>query len=216
MVSFWPALVGLVFASGATPTIAQAENQNNIQVTARRPVLAAIEQLRQRHGWRITYEDDPLAGDEVYSLAFSYLATSTEPLPALTKLVEAHAALGHGRFRVEKSGFGWHVIPQSGSALDAKISPRAQATSPRDVVETICSALRQESKKRVVTGRVATAPTKPIRVDGNGEQARAVLSHALQQFGVPLAWDLLYFDELEGYIVVVNRIFRVSGLQPAR
>lgn len=63
---------------------------------------------------------------------------------------------------------------------------------------------------------MATAPTKPIRVDGNGEQARAVLSHALQRFGVPLAWDLLYVDELEGYIVVVNKIYRVSGLQPAR
>ena len=202
-----PLLASLVFAGVA----AAVPVQDEIKVTTRRPVLAVVEQLRQRHGWRISYEDDALAGAEPYVLAFSYPAASSEPTAVLQRLVTAHAALGQGAFRVEESIAALHIVPSAGSVLDTKVTLHTDATSPRDVVEAVCLAVSGASGRRVIAGRVAVIHSRRVPVRGEGEPARAVLTRALAEFDAPLAWDLIYSPELGGYILTAQRLFVVTS-----
>jgi hypothetical protein len=211
MVSGWSILMTLVVL-GVAP-------QNEIKVTGQRPVLMAIEQLRQRHGWRISYEDDPLAGADAYTLAFVYPPPSpprndADAAAVLGALVAAHKQLGRGSFAVEQSDAAWRVVPLFGSVLDTKVTLHTDATSPRAAVEAICLAVSRASGRRVIAGRAAITRSKRVQkvaVFGEGESARAVLARALGQFDGPLVWDMIHSAELGGYILSVTRLFTVVG-----
>jgi hypothetical protein len=210
----WPILASLIMAG------TMSTNELNIKVTAQRPMLEAVKQLRQRHGWQITYEDDAMSGIDSYSMEFVYSAPNETigPLQILTKLVDTHARLGHGQFKLDRSKSAWHIVPLFGSILDTKISMPDQNMPLKNAVETICAAAQQESGRKIVAGRFTVNPSKSVCIHSEKESARMVLARTISEYGpgAPLNWDLLYNDDLEGYILVVKQFYKFSGADGIR
>src|SRR5439155_15737992 len=96
-----------------------------------------------------------------------------------------------GPFRSVAGSNAWHIVPRSGSVLDARITlPRAERTVG-ETINAILAAARASNGKRVDVG---TAPINwmlrtKVTTGAEHEPARAVLARVLENGPIESSWD---------------------------
>lgn len=208
-----------------------------LSVEAPRPMAKAVETLSAQYGDVITYEDPKYAfaadsedrasrfrrdyqqyppgkaptmvGPVGGTISVSFTANDTASI--LQQLVRTQVDTGTGgRFRIEKTGTVFHVVPSEvrdrtgawvaqKSALDVPISLPAESRSANELLATICGAIADANNRgfRLANGPGPIDDDPPRYVVGaKQESARNVLVRAMKAMapdtGV-LTW-LLYYD----------------------
>jgi hypothetical protein len=136
----------------------------------------------------------------------------------LQLLVQTQAATQQGgRFRLERTGETFHVVPseirdKSGDwhsvapVMDADITlERSSQSNGLELLNGICAAVSQSTSQRVWLG---SAPTSVLsryhgRLSVSHEAARTVLTRLLSETGSPMSWNLFYDVGLQEYFLNV-------------
>ncbi len=228
-------LLPLAGASWAADGRATLERRGgSVQLTAddARPVAAAVQTLVDALALRITYEDPryEFTGDlaDVASSAARPRVTvprggrfvakfpgSKDAGAMLERVLSAAAqAMPDLRFRIERSGEAWHVVPVGSrdargrlvtrpSLLDARISLPDEERTAQQTIDAIRAAVSAANRVRVgagafsLDGGIVPVPGPPkFRFHAHDEPARAVLMRAFdaieKERGVRLTSLLFY------------------------
>jgi hypothetical protein len=214
--TLWTAVV-------ANVAIAQ-DKRIDLRVNDARPVGAAVKLLTDQHPIVITYEDPQFefSGDlkngqsrnffvpRGGTLGFAHVVSRDTGLPTdllgeLQALVDGERGRGGWRFRVERSGDFYHVIPveardstgrfvSKGSILDTLVTLDTGTMSGAQLIDAVCKQLTSNLGIPVVLGVVPVNALNRFSgtVVANNRRARDVLQDLLHQIDSRLTWQLLY------------------------
>ncbi len=218
-------VVFAVWSAVAIASVAIAQDKRiDLRVNDARPVGAAVKLITDQHPIAITYEDPQFEypGDlqsgksrnffvpRGGTLAFSHTVSRDTGLPTdllgeLQAIVDAEKGRGGWRFRVERSGDVYHIIPTEvrdssgrfvtkGSILDALVSLDTGTMSGAGLVDAVCKQLAKAVGIPVVVGVIPVNALNRYKgsVVADNRRARDVLQELLQQIDPRLTWQLLY------------------------
>lgn len=142
------------------------------------------------------------AGDVIAGMLQSYASTRDEDM-----------------FTVTRSDRLFHVVPthfinQSGKPesltplLSTELTVSPKSRTGVDLVGEICRSLSQAAGQSVVIGNVPSSllANHPTTITASSEPARAVLSRLLQEFDIPLSWQLFYDPGLRLYVLNIHSV----------
>jgi len=138
----------------------------------------------------------------------------------IVNMLKSYAATRNGdMFNVTRSGRLFHVVPthfidRSGKSeplapllsTELIVSPRSRTAG--DLVSEICRLLSLATGRSVVVGNVPSSllANHPTTITASREPARAILSRLLQEFDVPLSWQLFYDPGLHLYVLNIHAV----------
>jgi hypothetical protein len=227
-------IVAIAFCSRPVDAQATSENTVKVSVGTGRPVAKAVEELVFRYGYVITYEDPRLTykGDLRYlpthgvvvpqggtldlTLPSSHSISAETIASLLQQVMQAQTNTQQGgRFRVERDGALFHVLPtaardQNGNwsaqtpLLDVPISLPLQDRDHAGTLYAVGKAIKAASGMSVdiptFGGIDGPDPDHPrqYRLGAENERARDVLMRALTLVGTPptrVTW-LMFCEKL--------------------
>ncbi|HEY0557619.1 MAG TPA: hypothetical protein VGG20_25415 [Thermoanaerobaculia bacterium] len=124
----------------------------------------------------------------------------------LANMLQSHAASRNGEmFNVTRSNGLFHVVPthfinESGKVeqltplLSMEINISLKSRTSMDLVKEICESLSLVTGQTVILGTIPSSllASHTTRITTSGEAARSILSRSLQEFNIPLSWQLFY------------------------
>jgi hypothetical protein len=209
-------LAGVVLAMRPA-VFAAAQQSVALSVDDPRPVSAAVVLIEQHCHCIITYEDPKWQRDQVIDISgsvrhradvrtqiprggrFTFSVNDGLNSPQQvrtvlgTVLAESESSNAPGNFQVRTGAAAFHVVPQSGSILDAPVKT-AQGSQPLgDVVSAIVRLAGQVTGQTI---ELATGPINllqmPIVVEAHQESANDALERAFGSSGRKVSWQLFY------------------------
>jgi hypothetical protein len=183
--------------------------EHTLQIMEPDPLDRAVRTLNTRHGWSISYEEDPALAAGYSKLDFRYSFTPTEGHAhhrILNELIASHAGRGEPWYRVRETQLGVVVTPASQSVLDQKVSVRFSA--PRlplgqaltELGETIA---RTTGRRVLLADTRFKGPTIEVKAE-EGRVARDVLAKLLSAGGARHTYFLQWLPELQGYALLID------------
>lgn len=138
----------------------------------------------------------------------------------VANMLQSYAATRNGdMFTVTRSDRLLHVVPtrfvnRSGKPeqltplLSTELIVSPQSRTGFDLVSEICRSLSLATGQSVVVGNVPSSllANHPTTITASREPARAVLSRLLQEFDVPLSWQLFYDPGLRLYVLNIHAV----------
>lgn len=205
-----------------------------VSVDDPRPLSAAVRLLDRHCHCPITYEDPKSNADDAVDVSASvWHAPNVKPyipkggrfsftLPerlaqessfnrqgSVEEVLDRfeRSKAGRGHFKVVRDDGTIHVVPRSGSVLDAPVTLRTD-TQPMSVfIMEILNAVAE------VTGEKIGLATGPINFlnqkatfTANGEPARIALARVLQEGGRELSWRLAYDFGMGRYYLGIHAV----------
>lgn len=216
------------FISGWADRLAAQEGERvSISVDEGRPLAAVVRELERRFGWIITYEDPaylfapeikdvrhlrrdgkdlpllvPRGGPFTFSYTLPPTSPTTSPQEALLgALLDQYHQTGYaGRFRLERTGPVYHIVPEmakdeSGvlrpyaSILDTKISLPDEEVNGMELIESIVAAVHESGDARL-RGSSALRGVR-VRIAARDESVRSILVRMFASVAPRLSWRLL-------------------------
>jgi hypothetical protein len=204
---------------------AQEGERVSISVDEGRPLAAVVRELERRFGWIVTYEDPaylfapeikevynvrrdggptllPRGGPFTFSYTLPPAGPTTSPQEALLgALLDQYHQTGYaGRFRLERTGPVYHIVPEmakdeSGvlrpyaSILDRKISLPDEEVNGMELIESIVAAVHESGDERL-RGSSALWGVR-VRIAAREESVRSVLLRMFASVPARLSWRLL-------------------------
>jgi hypothetical protein len=147
------------------------------------------------------------------------LLSATAAEDVIANMLQSYAAANGNTFIVSRSDRLFHVVPtrfinRSGKpeqltpllSTELTISPKSRTGV--DLVSEICRSLSLATGQTVVVGNVPSSllANHPTTITASSEPARAVLSRLLQEFDIPLSWQLLYDPGLRLYVLNIHAV----------
>jgi len=201
----------------------------SVGVESSRPIAEVVRTLGIRHSVVITYEDPKReANPRVMQLRTSYsvLPSTNAPMNFAATLEAvlsaAEAVSSPERFRIERAGNVFHVVPNQIRApsgewidqrpvLDANISytvDEQRGSNALEVLEAICDQLTTVGGTRVELGNVPGIMllNSKVTISVSNQRARDVLRDTLQAVDARLTWRLLYNPEVDWYLLNIAAV----------
>jgi hypothetical protein len=142
------------------------------------------------------------AEDVIASMLQSYAATRNENMFAVTRSDRLfHVVPTHF---INRSGKPEPLTPLLSTELT--VSPKSRTGV--DLVSEICRSLSLATGQTVVVGNVPSSllANHPTTITASNEPARAVLSRLLQEFDIPLSWQLFYDPGFRLYVLNIHSV----------
>jgi len=191
-----------------------AADIETVEVEDPRPLGAAIAVLRERFGWRVSYEDPPYkdARDLVDRTAPTYrgprraldprggplevsFLPSDPPEVVLRMLIDEHRRRGYpGRFVVRQLDGVMFVLPEQGSVLDTPVTLEDRDWTYWDVVFEVLRQVSQATGVKVDGPGFPRPQFERFKFTANREPARQVLLRLFDTRApaYQFTWQLLY------------------------
>jgi hypothetical protein len=216
---FFGGMTILVVVGATAPSVeAQADD---LSVNDARPLGEAVRLIQRQCLCVITYEDPKWKPGEVIDISASVwhrpdvrvlvpngglftfsldrdIASHTGPQmrTSLEQVISAYenTRSGPGAFRLISDEAAFHVVPKTGSVLDAPVTIVLDTRPLYEVTVAILAGVMRANGQKIAQG---TLPTnfflqRRITVNAHEEPARVVLNRALMASGQKLSWRLLY------------------------
>jgi hypothetical protein len=203
-----------------------------VSVNDPRPLNAAVKLIEHSCHCAITYEDPKWRPEELVDISgsiwhrpdvtpripnggrftFNLDTDVSSHTPAqmralLAEVLRSYEATksGPGTFQITADGGVLHVVPKSGSVLDA---PLTFARESRQIVEVVSMALRLAGEAKGQKIGLATWPInllqQPIEIEARHEPAIIILNRALASSGRKLSWRLFYDAGMAQYYLSIH------------
>jgi hypothetical protein len=147
---------------------------------------------------------------------------------AIMNMLQSYTvARGQEMFTVTQSNGQFHIVPthfinalgnaeQLTPVLNTKITILPDSRNSADLVSEICQAVSLATGQNVDEGMIPLSGfmSHTTTITASNEEARSVLSRLLQEFDIPLSWQLFYGPEGRWYVLNIHAVEAVRGVSP--